>query len=319
MQNRDEFCKMPDFISPMLATLINQPFDDENWIFEIKFDGYRLLAFIDHKHVQLKSRNNHLWNEKFPSIIDSLAKIDAQVIFDGELVVLDPKGKSNFQLIQNYQKKQQGDLYYYIFDFLYKDGKDLRMLPLIERKKILKKYLQKLALPQIRFSQHILKKGKAFFNQATKSHLEGIIGKKRLSTYLSKRSRDWVKIKNILRQEVIICGFTPPRGSREKFGALVVGIYNDKKELECVGRVGGGFNAALLPKIYYRLKPLVQLKSPFKKPPNFSDVTWVNPRLVCEVAFTEWTKNNNMRHPIFQGLRTDKKAKDVRKEIPRRR
>lgn len=308
---------MPDFIPPMLATLISQPFDDKNWVFEIKFDGYRLLAFIDHKQVKLKSRNNHLWNQKFPSIVDSLAKINSQVIFDGELVVLDAKGKSHFQLMQNYRKEQETHLYYYVFDVLYKDGKDLRNLPLIERKRILKKYIKQLSLPKIRFSQHIVGEGKAFFMQAAKAHLEGIIGKRSLSTYQSKRSLDWVKMKNTLRQEVVIGGFTPPRGSREKFGALLIGVYNNKKELEFIGRVGGGFDTALLQEVYHQLVPLIQKKSPFKNPPKIAAVTWIKPKLVCEVTFTEWTKNNSMRHPIFQGLRIDKKARDVRKEIPR--
>ncbi len=308
--------KTPHFIPPMLATLIKKPFDDENWLFEIKFDGYRALAFINHKHVQLKSRNNHLWNQKFPLIVENLAKIDSQVIFDGELVVLDSQGKSHFELMQNYQKEQKGSLYYYVFDLLYKDGKDLRGLPLVERKMILKKVLKKSSLPRVRFSQHLFEKGKVFFRQAAKAHLEGIIGKKALSTYQSGRSLDWVKIKNILRQEVVIGGFTSPQGSREKFGALLIGIYNDQKELEFIGRVGGGFDAAVLKEVYDQLKPLIQKKSPFKNQPKIK-ATWVKPQLVCEVHFTEWTKNNNMRPPIFQGLRIDKRPKDVKKEIPK--
>lgn len=310
--------KIPNFIPPMLVTLIKQPFDDENWIFEIKFDGYRALAFINHKHVQLKSRNNHIWNQKFPSIIDSLAKIDSQVIFDGELVVLDSQGKSHFELMQNYQKEHKGSLYYYVFDLLYKDGKDLRDLPLIERKVLLEKMLKKLSLPQVLFSQHLFKKGKSFFKQAAKAHLEGIIGKRALSTYQSGRSLDWVKMKNILRQEVVIGGFTPPRGSRKKFGALLIGAFNSQKELEFIGRVGGGFDAALLKEVYDQLKPLIQQKTSFKTQPKIQ-ATWVKPQLVCEVHFTEWTKNNHMRHPIFQGLRIDKRAKDVTKEIPKSR
>lgn len=312
------FRKIPSFIPPMLATLVKQPFDDENWIFEIKFDGYRALAFIDHKHVQLKSRNNQLWNAKFPTIIASLEKINSQVIFDGELVVLDMKGKSHFQWMQNYQKQSKGNLYYYVFDLLYKDGKDLREFPLIERKALLKKYVNKLALPYVRFSQHLLGKGKVFFKHAVKAHLEGIIGKRALSTYQSRRSLDWVKIKNILRQEVVIGGFTQPKGSRTKFGALLVGVYNDQKELNFIGRVGGGFDTTVLQEVYRKLKPLIQKKNPFKNHPKIS-ATWVKPQLVCEVSFTEWTQNNHMRHPIFQGLRIDKRPKDVQKEIPKKR
>lgn len=310
--------KMADFIAPMLATLIKQPFDDEDWLFEIKWDGWRTLAFIDEGKVQLKSRTNHIWNEKFPSIVKELKSIDNQVIFDGEIVVLDSKGRSHFQLLQNYQASSSDNLFYYVFDLLYASGKDLRDLPLIERKEILKKYLADLNLPSVRYSDHILKNGISCFKMAKENELEGIIGKKLTSTYQSKRASEWVKIKTILRQEVVIGGFTAPRGSRKKFGALLVGVYNDKKELVYAGHVGGGFDSELLKDIYSQLELLIQTKCPFKVPakPN-SPVTWVKPKLVCEVSFSEWTEDNVMRQPIFQGLRMDKPATAVRKEIPK--
>lgn len=308
--------KMPDFIPPMLATSVNKPFDSDEWLFEIKWDGYRALAFIDHGKVQLKSRTNHLWNGKFTAVIDNLKKIDSKVIFDGELVVLDSAGRPDFQLMQNYQRDKKGNLIYYVFDLLYKDGKDLRQIPLIKRKEILKNYLSQLKPPLVRYSDHILKEGESFFKEAAKAKLEGIIGKKISSTYQSRRTREWVKIKTSLRQEVVIGGFTEPRGTRKKFGALLIGFYNDEGELIYAGHVGGGFDETLLNDVYNQLKPLIQKKSPFKTPPKPNmPVTWLKPQLVCEVAFAEWTKENIMRQPIFQGLRIDKEPKTIKKEI----
>ncbi len=307
--------KMAEFIPPMLATSVDEPFNSEDWLFEIKWDGYRALAFINHEAVQLKSRTKQSWNKKFPLVVQDLEQIKGQAIFDGELVVLDPKGKSQFQLMQNYQKEGKGALFYYVFDLLYKDGYDLRQLPLIERKKILKQYLKDLALPLIRFSDHVITEGKPFFKEALKAHLEGIIGKKLASSYQSKRSREWVKIKTILRQEVVIGGFTAPRGSRKNFGALLVGVYNEKKQLVYAGHVGGGFDVKLLQAVHDKLKPLIQKASPFEKTPKpNAPVTWVKPKLVCEVSFTEWTQENIMRHPIFYGLRIDKHPQSVTKE-----
>ena len=309
--------KMPDFVPPMLATLISKPFNDKDWLFEIKWDGFRALAFINQNKVQIKSRSKNLLNERFPAIVRDLQKIgNHQVIFDGEIVVLDSKGKSSFSLMQNYQREGKGDLFYYVFDLLYKDGRDLRNLPLLERKEILENFIKELSLTSIRYSDHILQKGKSLFKEASKAHLEGIIGKNINSLYQSKRSRDWVKIKIILRQEAVICGFTAPRGSRKKFGALLVGVYNESKELVYSGHVGGGFNEALLRDVYAELEPLIQKKCPFTNPPKANaPVTWVKPKLICEVSFAEWTKENLMRQPIFQGLRSDKDPKTVKKEI----
>ncbi len=307
---------MPDFISPMLATLVEAPFDDEDWLFEVKWDGYRALAFLDHGKVKLKSRNKISWNNKFPTMINELKKLSGQAILDGELVILDEKWRSDFQLMQDYQKEHRGDLYYYVFDVLFKDGEDLRELPLISRKEILKKYIRGISHSHIRYSDHVLKKGKAFFKEAAKARLEGVMAKKIVSTYQSRRSKDWLKIKTTLRQEVIIGGFTEPRGSREKFGALLVGVYDQEHNLNYVGHVGGGFDRKLLEDIYRQLKPIIQKDTPFQTEPKpNAPVTWVKPKLVCEVSFTEWTKDNMMRHPIFQGIRLDKSPKNVKKEI----
>lgn len=309
--------KMASFISPMLATLVDEPFNDPDWLFEVKWDGYRALAFID-KKVKLKSRTNQIWNEKFPSIVQNLTKIDRKVILDGELVVLDSNGKSHFQLIQNYQKNNRKDaLYYYVFDLLYIDGYDVRKIPLIERKKRLSECLKDLSLPFIRFSDHLIGDGQSLFKEISKKHLEGMVGKRMSSPYQSRRSPDWVKIKTSLRQEVVIGGFTAPRGSRKQLGALLVGVFDDNGYLDYIGHVGGGFSSAMLKQVYHQLRPLIQKKPPFKQEPKGNtSVTWVKPQLICEVSFAEWTKEGVMRQPIFQGLRIDKAPKRVRKELP---
>lgn len=306
----------PKSLSPMLATLIEKPFTDKNWLFEIKWDGFRALAFVDHGQVHLQSRTALSLNKKFPAIVQELKKIQGQAVFDGELVVLDPQGKSHFQLIQDFQSHSKGLLCYYVFDLLFYHEEDLREQPLIERKERLKRYLKQLASPLIRYSDHIEAEGKALFEKAIENHLEGIIGKKRDSTYQMQRSREWVKMKTKTRQEVVIGGFTAPRGSRKKLGSLLVGLY-DGKELVYAGHVGTGFTEASLETLFEALHPLIQKKSPFKIPPKpNAAVTWVKPKLVCEVAFAEWTRDQIMRQPVFQGLRTDKRASAVKREIP---
>ncbi|HEV8051878.1 MAG TPA: non-homologous end-joining DNA ligase, partial [Parachlamydiaceae bacterium] len=310
--------KMPDFVPPMLATLIDEPFDNEDWLFEVKWDGFRALTSVNKGVVEIQSRNKLLFNTKFPSIVDDLKKIQGNVIFDGEIVVLDSKGKSHFQLMQNYKNNSKGTtLCYYVFDILYKDGEDLRNLPLIERKEILKKYISQLSLPSVQYSDHVLKDGKNFFKAAAKEELEGVIGKKISGIYQSRRSPDWVKIKTSQRQEVVICGFTEPKGSRKKFGALIAGVYDNNKKLIYAGHVGGGFDGALLDDIYKQLQPLITKKCPFEHTPKVNTpVTWVKPKLIGEVSFAEWTKDNIMRQPIFQGLRDDKNPATVKHETP---
>ncbi len=299
-------------IRPMLATLIDKPFDKKGWLFEIKWDGYRAIA-IKNKTIELRSRNQKSLNSKFPSIAAALKKLPGEMVLDGEIVVLDKKGKSNFQLLQNYQRKPEGALYYCIFDVLSYKGKDLTGMPLIQRKALLKKILTKQSSP-LRFSDHIEEKGKAFFRLAAKQGLEGIMAKKEDSPYEFRRSKDWLKIKTKWRQEVVIGGYTEPKGSRKRFGALLLGVY-DKGNLRYVGHVGGGFDEKLLEEIYKQLGELITTKCPFITAPKpNTPATWVKPKLVCEVAFAEWTSDGKMRQPIFQGMRIDKNAKDVVRE-----
>lgn len=306
--------KMPGFIKPMLATLIQEPFNDPEWIFEIKWDGYRALAYID-KKVNLYSRNKNSFNTVFSEIANDLLNLKAQAILDGEIVVLDAKGRSHFQLMQNYQRTKQGSLYYYVFDILYLNGRDLRELPLIERKKILETLLANSSLSLVRFSDHVEKEGKSFYGIAKKKQLEGIMAKKMNSPYVSQRTRDWLKIKTHRRQEAIIAGYTEPRGSRKNFGAVLLGVYDKNQELTYIGHVGGGFDQKLLESVFTKMEKLKQTQCPFKKRPKTKmPVTWVKPKLVCEVSFGEWTSDGIMRQPIFEGLRMDKPSRDVKKE-----
>jgi bifunctional non-homologous end joining protein LigD len=302
---------MPQGIKPMLAVLTNESFDDEDWIFEIKWDGYRSLAFVEDGEVALISRNNNSFTERYTPVTDALQQLKVNAVFDGEIVAVDEKGMANFQKLQNWQQAPDTDLQYYIFDIIWFNGYDLTKLPLIDRKNLLKQILPE-GDDVIKFSDHIIEKGKDFFDVAVKQGLEGIIAKNSSSVYqLNNRSNDWLKIKGNLRQEVVIAGFTEPRNSRKHFGALMLGVYQNNK-LVYVGHTGSGFNQKSLEEVYNKLKPLIISKSPFDNPPKGNmPVTWVKPQLVCEIKFTEWTKDNVARHPIFMGLRGDKKAKEV--------
>ncbi len=304
---------MSQLIKPMLATLTDKPFDREGWLFEIKWDGFRAVADLKNSKVELYSRNLLSFNEKFAPIVKSLSKIRKNMLLDGEVVVLDSKGKSSFQLLQNYQLTGEGQLVYYIFDILFLNGKDLRKLPLLERKKLLKQNLPK--LPNVKYSDHVEQQGIKFFQLAKKQGLEGIIAKDAQSPYRSgQRSREWLKIKISQEQETVIGGFTEPRGSRKKLGALVLGVY-EKGKLVYIGHTGGGFNDKTLDLVYNKLIKLKTDKSPFAMTPKTNaPVTWVKPKLVAQVKFEEWTGDNHMRQPIFLGLRPDKGPKEVRRE-----
>jgi bifunctional non-homologous end joining protein LigD len=302
---------MPHLIDPMTAKLTDGPFDDPNWLFEVKWDGYRAVAEVKEGHLELYSRNGKSFKDKYKPVVEALQNLPHQAVFDGELVVLDENGKANFQALQNYQNTPSEHLYYYIFDLLYLNGEDLRNQPLLERKKKLEQVLSKAKDP-LRYSEHRIGDGIQFFKEAQQHQWEGIMAKAAESKYLiGKRSQEWLKIKTHLRQEAIIAGFTEPKGSRVHIGALVLAVY-EGKELKYVGQSGSGFNKQSLTELKAKLEPLVQEHSPFKeKVPLSRDVTWVKPELVCELSFAEWTSDGQMRQAIFEGLRTDKKAKDV--------
>ena len=308
---------MPHHIKPMLATLVDEPFDRPGWFFEVKWDGYRAIAKVSPPKVTLYSRNGISLADRFEPIVESLRQLDRRAVLDGEVVAVDSEGRSRFQLLQNYQKTCKGQLLYYVFDLLYLDGRDLRGLPLRRRRELLSGIIGGQA--NLRLSEEIEETGTAFFKAAMERGLEGIVAKDAESKYREGiRGRDWLKIKTHGRQEAVICGFTDPRGKREHMGALILGVY-EGDELIYVGHTGGGFGAKGLSDLWKRLQPLVQAKCPYKKKPKTNaPAHWVRPELVCEVSFQEWTNDGSMRQPIFLGLREDKATLAVRRELPKK-
>jgi len=299
----------------MLATLTDKPFDNPDWIFETKWDGFRAVAVVAPGKAKLYSRNGLDISRKYPSIVDALAKIKESAVLDGELVALDARGRSRFQLLQN-AEREKVRLLYCVFDLLYLDGMDTRKLKLIERKAALKAILPKSKL--LLYSAHVARKGIAAFERAKRAGEEGVMAKLALSRYHSGvRTRDWLKVKAHQEQEVVIVGFTAPRRSRKYFGALVLAVREDGA-WAYVGRAGTGFDAARLRDIHALMAPLFTDKKPVvAKVPNERSTTWIKPKLVAEVKFTEWTTGGEMRHPVFLGLRTDKKASEVVRELPK--
>lgn len=300
--------------SLMLATLVSDPFDDPEWLFEIKWDGYRALCTVEGEKLTLVSRNGLDMLARFPDL-RALAGAFASspIVVDGEIVSLDSKGRSEFQRLQESQKKPAG-LTYVAFDLLYADGTDLRKHPLEERKALLERLIRDGSI--VLYSKHVVGRGKALFESAREQKLEGIIGKKRDSTYQERRGRDWVKIKTGSVQEFVVGGWTEPKGSRKGFGALLVGVY-DKKALRYAGSVGTGFSAKLLGELHARLKKLERKTSPFVNAVDANAPThWATPELVVEVRFSEWTRDGYLRQPAYLGLRPDKPAADVVAERP---
>ncbi|UFS71745.1 DNA ligase D [Geomonas sp. RF6] len=302
---------MPRQTKPMLASALKEPFDNPEWLFEIKLDGYRAVAEIENGDVRLYSRNNLSFNTKFSGVVETLRQLPGAAVLDGEVVVLDDRGRPSFQLVQNYERTGRGNLAYFAFDILYLNGQDLRELPLEERKEILRAFLPE--LPNVKYTDHVTEQGKTFFDIARQSELEGIIAKRRSSKYYTgRRTKEWLKIKIKQEQEAVICGFTDPRGSRRYFGALVLGVY-EQEELVYIGLCGGGFDEKTLAEVDGQLRPLIRPSSPFRSSIGLT-ATWVEPRLVCEVSFTEWTDEGVMRHPIFIGMRVDRDPATVVRE-----
>jgi len=303
----------PGEVSPMLATLVDGPFDREGWSFEVKWDGYRSLAEIRRRKVRLVSRNGKSLNAKFPTVVVALNGFPVDAIFDGEIVAVDSQGRPDFQALQNAMRSGEGRILYYVFDVLYAAGHDLRALPLRQRTAILSRLLP--ISKTVRLSESIEKSGMAYFRAAQKNGLEGVMAKDLASPYRSGvRTGDWLKIKTQKRQEAVICGFTQPRASGRYFGALILGAYR-QGELVWIGHVGAGFSERGLSDIHKKLLPLVTAQSPFAREPKTNmPATWVAPRLVCEVKFSEWTSGGLMRQPVFLGLREDKSSREVELE-----
>jgi bifunctional non-homologous end joining protein LigD len=315
---------MPTAITPMLASLCDKPFDDPNWLFEIKWDGYRAVTFIEDDDVRLVSRNHNDLTARF-SELQSLSKLvnAKSAILDGEVVVLDEQGRPSFSLMQQRtgmrshgrQTKPRGDLpiLYYVFDVIYLDGYDLRRVTLDERKRVLREVLTNGDI--VRFSDHFAGNGNALFNVAKDKGLEGIIAKKANSCYEERRSREWQKIKITQTVDCVIGGYTDPEGSRQYFGSLMLGLYNDKKQLVHVGNAGTGFNHALLKEMATVLKGIESNEKPFTGSTEPKKAHWVKPSRVAEVKFTEWTHETDegglkLRAPVFMGLREDKNPED---------
>ena len=322
---------MLEIIKPQLATLAASVPPTDDWLHETKWDGYRLIAVLENQKIRLLTRNGLDWTHKFPLLTKELSALskEAELILDGEIVVLDEKGISSFQLLQDsiqdnvqIQSSSAISIRYYVFDLLYLQAENLRKKPLIERKKLLKVLFKKWkkSHPHILNTEYIIGNGESIYKAACQHGLEGIISKKLDSTYESQRTKLWLKNKCTNRQEFVIGGFTQPAGSRTNFGALILGYYNTKKQLIYAGRLGTGFNQKTLKSIHNLLLPIAQKDTTFynihKIVPawELNKMSWVLPKYICEVEFTEWTKDGCLRHPSFKGLRMDKKATDVKKE-----
>ncbi len=318
----------PKDLTPMLATLVDKPFEEAGWLYEIKWDGYRSIAYCNRNKVQLRSRNNKSFDEKFYPIHKALCDLNFHAVLDGEVIVQGEAGISNFGNLQNWRSEADGELKYYAFDILWLNGKTLAHLPLIERREILRELLPE--NETILLSQNFEVSGLEFYATAAKMGLEGIMAKKADSIYTpGLRSKEWLKIKTNKRQEVVIGGFTKNDDTSKVFSSLLVGVY-DKKKLNYIGKIGTGFSDKLQKEMMRQFKPLITKTIPFgsepdiNKPSRFQPnpphalATWLKPTLVCEVSFTEITSDGVMRHPSFEGMRIDKSAKQVvmEKAIP---
>lgn len=309
----------PNIIHPQLATLVDEPPEGDHWLHEIKFDGYRLLIFKKGKKVTVYTRHHHDWTNKFKEIAAAISQLPVtNLILDGEVVVLDKDGHSNFQLLQNSIKENKAEFIYTVFDLLYYDRYNLMNLRLIERKTILQKLLSGQKNKVLHYSDHVKGSGKTIFKKSCKLGLEGIISKKADSTYNQKRDKSWLKVKCIQRQEFVIAGFLKSE-RRKYFKSLMLGTFNKQNELIYHGNVGTGFTEASLKMIHTLISKQITDKMPFKeKPAGSHDATWLKPVIIGEVEFTEWTDAGTLRHPSFKGIRSDKPAKEIKKEIPYR-
>lgn len=298
----------------MLAKSFETAFDDEDWVFEIKWDGYRAVADLSHKNPLFYSRNGISFLSKFEKVTQDFEHQKYKMILDGEIVAYDEHGKPSFQLLQQIGDNPDLALTYQVFDLLWLNGHSTEELPLLQRKELLKEALVETDV--IKYCDHIPEKGIDFFNQMKKMQLEGMIAKKASSLYTENhRTTDWLKIKFTNTEEAIICGFTEPRGSRKSFGALILGKYIDGNLVYC-GHTGTGFNKESLNQMHERLKKLIVKTSPFeKKPKTNMPVTWTKPELVCEIKFSEITKDGIYRHPVFVTLREDKNPEEISDSI----
>ena len=339
--------------SPQLATLVKDAPSGEGWLHEIKYDGYRIGCRIRGGRVTLISRNGKDWTAAFPEIVTAAAALPTtDALIDGEVAIVLPDGRTSFQMLQNASASARrvasrpdasstasgprtrtamagGTLIYFVFDLLRLDGESLARKPLLERKALLRALVGRRKTSRIRYADHVMGNGRAFFEQAQRLGLEGIISKRASEPYRPGRHGEWVKTKCVLEQEFVVGGFTEPEGARAGIGALLIGYYDspsrqaargrESSRLVFSGRVGTGFTHKGALELRRTLESIAQKSCPFDPPPEGAlarSAHWVKPQLVCQVAFTEWTSDGKIRHPAFKGLRADKKAKDVRREGP---
>jgi len=313
-------------VQPMLATLVDKPFDSAGWIYEVKWDGYRAVAFVNRKQAELKSRNNKSFKDKFYPVYAQLQKLGLRAVLDGEVVVVTENGHANFGKLQNWRSEADGELLFYVFDMIWYNGYDLKGLPLTQRRKILQQVLPE--NPVIRLSRDFDTSGTEFLEAAKKMGMEGIMAKRKDSLYhTGDRTKDWLKIKAAKRQEVVIGGYTKNEGTTKYFSSLLVGVYDKKKNFIYTGKVGTGFNQQQQKNMMQQFEALVTDKPPFKEEPDVNKpsrfrpapphatVTWLKPKLIGEVSYTEITTDGVMRHPSFNGMRDDKKAQEVNLEV----
>jgi len=308
----------PWLVKPMLCTLVEEPFDREDWLFEIKWDGFRAIGTKHKDSIALYSRNAQDFEDRFAPVAEALHTLDHDVMLDGEIVVVDDEGKPHFEWLQGWSKAPEGTLRYCVFDILWCDGRDVRTMPLRERKQLLK-YVLPAKHDVFLYSDDVAGEGKKLFAEMQRRSLEGMVAKKADSPYREgDRGQAWLKIKTHLRQEVVIGGYTEPRGTRKYIGSLVVGVYGRDGRLHYVGHSGGGIPDDQRRDLQAKLARLERKSSPFAVTPKpNAPVHWVRAQLVCEMSFSEWTKEGYMRHPQFEGMRDDKKATTVRREEPK--
>lgn len=305
-------------ITPQLALLVDRPPEGEGWVHEMKYDGYRILCRVADGKAQLYSRNGKAWTSKLQPVADAASALPVRSAWlDGEVVVIDDEGRSSFQALQNALSGARASrLHYFLFDLLYLDGYDVRRASLVDRKRLLQSVLEHDKNDIIRYSEHVSASGAAYYAEACKLGLEGIICKRATDGYTAGRGRSWLKVKCEQRQEMVIGGYTDPAGARSGFGALLLGVH-ENGGLRYAGKVGTGFNETTLKTLHKKLQALKVAEPPFVNPPRGAEARrahWVRPSLVAEVRFTEWTRDGTLRHPSFQGLREDKAAADVVKE-----
>jgi bifunctional non-homologous end joining protein LigD len=297
--------RIPFRIKPMLATLVRKPFHKPGWIYEEKYDGYRILAYKEGDRVTLLSRNGNDRTATYASVARAVQKLRSRtLLLDGEVVAFDKKHISRFQLLQ----EGSAPTAYAVFDCLYSEGRDLRHDPLETRRPIAESAIGKADILMI--SHRLADNGREAFKTAKRKGYEGVVAKDLSSPYIEGRSSKWLKVKVHQEEEMVIAGFTKPEGSRTHFGALLLGAY-ENGNLRYVGKVGTGFNENTLAALYQKFKPLVQSKPPFVDPPREKDVTYLKPRLVAQISFQEWTADRKLRQPVFLGLRDDKRPKEV--------